>query len=103
MLLYFQYANECFCGNGRKLYTSSYGEAASDQCNFRCIQNEEENCGGEYKISVYKSNTGTNIIEGYCRFVHLHMYMIDWLVFYANFSNISAISWCDQILVLQVP
>ena len=62
ILLCYQHANECFCGNGRKLYTSGYGEAASDQCNFRCIQNEEENCGGEYKISVYKSNTGTNII-----------------------------------------
>jgi hypothetical protein len=25
--------------------------------------------------------------------------MIDWLVFNANFSNISAISWSEQILI----
>jgi len=29
-------------------------------------------------------------------------WFIDWLVFYANFSNISAISWRDKILLLQV-
>jgi hypothetical protein len=28
--------------------------------------------------------------------------LIDWLVFYANFSNISAISWRDQMLLLHV-
>ena len=30
------------------------------------------------------------------------MYYADWLVFYANFSNISAISRCDTILLLHV-
>jgi hypothetical protein len=30
------------------------------------------------------------------------MYYADWLVFYANFSNISAISWRDKILLLYV-
>ncbi|XP_078579508.1 uncharacterized protein LOC144863813 isoform X3 [Branchiostoma floridae x Branchiostoma japonicum] len=48
-----QYYEECWCGNER--HFSRIGRQRNDeQCNTPCQGNEEENCGGPWRLSVYK-------------------------------------------------
>jgi hypothetical protein len=50
-------------------------------------------------ICHFKKLRGSNQIGDFCKFISI---MIDWLVFNANISNISAISWREQILLLNL-
>jgi glucan endo-1,3-alpha-glucosidase len=49
-----EWAQECYCSN----QVSTYGLAQSDSdCNMKCLGNKNEVCGGNWRLSVYRSPT----------------------------------------------
>ena len=51
-----QYHFECFCGS-HGLF-DRLGKAPDSQCNRTCSGNNEEMCGGGWRLSVYKTYSG---------------------------------------------
>ncbi|XP_063446885.1 uncharacterized protein LOC134726412 [Mytilus trossulus] len=49
-----QSRQECFCGDGQRLNSEPYLKMKDSECNMYCLQHEDEKCGGEYRMSVYK-------------------------------------------------
>lgn len=44
-----EYSGECFCGN-----SLSAEKAPESECSYKCNGNQEETCGGYWRISIYK-------------------------------------------------
>ncbi|CAG2236376.1 unnamed protein product [Mytilus edulis] len=52
-----QYGHECFCGDGQQLNSYHYNKLKESECSMPCLRNEDEMCGGFYRMSVYKITT----------------------------------------------
>ncbi|XP_076075962.1 uncharacterized protein LOC143046768 [Mytilus galloprovincialis] len=52
-----QYGHECFCGDGQQLNSYHYNKLKESECSMPCLHNEDEMCGGFYRMSVYKITT----------------------------------------------
>ena len=53
-----EFSRECFCGRIPNSY-ARIGRVNNDKCNFPCLGDRSQSCGGFFRISVYQIPPGT--------------------------------------------
>ena len=54
-----EYSRQCYCGN----YLDMSQQKSESQCQYYCMGNHAENCGGSWALSVYGTGNGTGFVS----------------------------------------